>query len=123
MLESKFGMKYKMPHVLVHIVDNSARSAGQEVVVADDPSMYATLVVSGFPIGEDNKLIHVTRSDILNVAYGLGNITASDIKKYGQTITYPNGSGVTKTISSTSAITRRVLVMTVSFSSTATRTA
>ena len=90
MLESKFGMKYKMPHVLVHIVDNSARSAGQEVVVADDPSMYATLVVSGFPIGEDNKLIHVTRSDILNVAYGLGNITASDIKKYGQTITYPN---------------------------------
>lgn len=89
MLDSRFGLKYSMPHVLVHIVDNSARTAERGVTIADDPSMYATLVVSGFPLGEDRKIVNVTRSDILNIAYGLGNITPSDIEKYGQTITYP----------------------------------
>ena len=89
MLDTKFGMKYPFPHTLVHIVDNSAYTGELPVIVADDPSMYGTLVVSGFPMGEDRRVIRVTRSDILNVAYGLNSIGTSEIKKYGQTITYP----------------------------------
>lgn len=89
MLDTKFGMKYSFPHTLVHIVDNSSYTGDLPVVVAQDPSMYGTIVVAGFPMGEDGKVIQVTRSDILSVAYGLGKIGASDIKKYGQTITYP----------------------------------
>jgi hypothetical protein len=89
MLDTKYGMKYPFPHTLVHIVDNSSYTGDLPVVVAQDPSMYGTLVVSGLPMGEDNKVIQVMRSDILNVAYGLGNIGTSEIKKYGQTITYP----------------------------------
>lgn len=89
MLDTKYGMKYPFPHTLVHIVDNSAYTGELPVAVADNPSMYGTLVVSGFPMGEDGKVISITRSDILNVAYGLGNIGPSEIKKYGQTITYP----------------------------------
>ena len=89
MLDTKFGMKYPFPHTLVHIVDNSAYTGELPVIVADDPSMYGTLVVSGFPMGEDRRVIRVTRSDILNVAFGLNRIGTSEIKKYGQTITYP----------------------------------
>jgi hypothetical protein len=89
MLETKYGLKYPMPHVLVHIVDNSAYTGDLPVVIADDPSMYGTLVVSGMPMGEDNRVIGISRSDILNVAYGLNRISSSDIEKYGQTITYP----------------------------------
>ena len=89
MLDTKFGMKYSFPHTLVHIVDNSSYTGDLPVVVAQDPSMYGTIVVAGFPMGEDGKVIQITRSDILSVAYGLGKIGASDIKKYGQTITYP----------------------------------
>lgn len=89
MLETKYGMKYPFPHTLVHIVDNSAYTGDLPVVVADDPSMYGTIVVSGFPMGEDNRMIGITRSDILNIAYGLSGIGASEIQKYGQTITYP----------------------------------
>ena len=89
MLETKYGMSYPFPHTLVHIVDNSAYSGDLPVVTASDPSMYGTLVVSGFPMGEDRSVININRSDILNVAYGLGSIGASDVKKYGQSITYP----------------------------------
>lgn len=89
MLDTQYGMKYPFPHTLVHIVDNSAFTGELPLVVADDPSMYGTLVVSGFPMGEDGKVIPITRSDILNVAYGLGSIGTAEIKKYGQTITYP----------------------------------
>lgn len=89
MLETKYGMKYSFPHTLVHIVDNSAYTGDLPLVVADDPSMYGTLVVAGFPMGEDRSVINIGRSDILNVAYGLGSIGASDVKKYGQSITYP----------------------------------
>jgi len=89
MLDTKYGMKYSFPHTLVHIVDNSAYNGDLPVVLADDPSMFGTIVVSGFPMGEDRRVINITRSDILNVAYGLGSIGATDVKKYGQTITYP----------------------------------
>lgn len=89
MLETKYGLKYPMPHVLVHIVDNSAYTGDLPVVVADNPSMYGTLVVTGMPMGEDNRVIQITRSDILNVAYGLNQLSSADIEKYGQTITYP----------------------------------
>ena len=89
MLETKYGMKYPFPHTLVHIVDNSAYTGELPVVIADDPSMYGTIVVSGFPMGEDNRMIGITRSDILNIAYGLSGIGASEIQKFGQTITYP----------------------------------
>lgn len=89
MLDTKYGMKYPFPHTLVHIVDNSAYTGDLPVAVADDPSMYGQIVVAGFPMGEDRKVIPISRSDILSVAYGLGNIGASEIKKYGQAITYP----------------------------------
>lgn len=89
MLETKFGLKYPMPHVLVHIVDNSSYTGELGVLVADDPSLYGTIVVTGTPMGEDRRMINVSRSDILSVAYGLGNLTTGDIQKYGQTITYP----------------------------------
>lgn len=90
MLDSKYAVKYSFPHTLVHIVDNS-RYAGQlPVVIADDPSLYATLVVSGAPMGVNNKMVSINRSDVSNVAFGLGNIDASDVKKYGQSITYVN---------------------------------
>lgn len=89
MLETKYGMKYPFPHTLVHIIDNSAYTGDLPVVVADDPSMYGTIVVSGFPMGEDNRMIAITRSDILNIAYGLSGIGAAEIQKFGQTITYP----------------------------------
>lgn len=90
MIETKYGMKYTMPHSVVHIIDNSAHTGETPVVVAEDPSLYAAIVVTPTNIGEDNKVITITRSDVTNVAYGLGNITPSDITKFGQTITYAN---------------------------------
>lgn len=89
MLETRYGLKYPFPHVLVHIVDNSSYNGELSVAVADDPSLYGTLVVTGAPIGEDNKMIAVNRSDILSVAYGLGSLGTGDIQKYGQSVTYP----------------------------------
>lgn len=89
MIETKFGLKYPFPHTLVHIVDNSSYTGDLPVVVADDPSMYGTIVVTGCPMGEDNRVINVKRSDVLNVAYGLGNLGTSDIRKYGQSVLYP----------------------------------
>lgn len=89
MLDQKYALKYSFPHSVVHIIDNSAGEAATAPAVADDPSLFATIVVTPTPIGLDNKVISINRSDILNVAYGINNITTSDIKRFGQTITYP----------------------------------
>ena len=89
MIETKFGLKYPFPHTLVHIVDNSSYTGDLPVVVADEPSMYGTIVVTGSPIGEDRRVIDITRSDVLRVAFGMDSVGTGDIRKYGQTITYP----------------------------------
>ena len=89
MLGSEYALKYSMPHSVVHIVDNSMYTGQLPVTVADDPSLYATLVVTGAPMGADNEIIPINRSDVLNVAYGMNNLSPSDVKKYGQTVTYP----------------------------------
>jgi len=89
MIDAKYAMKYPMPHSVVHIIDNSMYTGQLPTVVADDPSLYATIVVSGTPMGEDGKVVKITRSDVASAAYGLGNLTTDDIKKYGQSITYP----------------------------------
>ena len=89
MIETKYGLKYHFPHSLVHIIDKSMNVDDQAVIEASDPSLFSTMVVSAMPFGEDGVFKTITRSDVLNVAWGAGNITASDIKKYGQQITYP----------------------------------
>lgn len=89
MIDAKYAMKYPMPYSVVHIIDNSMYTGELPTVVADDPSLYATIVVSGTPMGEDGKVVKITRSDVAAAAYGLGNLTTDDIKKYGQSITYP----------------------------------
>lgn len=89
MLGSEYALKYSMPHSVVHIIDNSMYTGQLPVTVADDPSLFATLVVTGAPMGADNEIIPINRSDVLNVAYGMNNLSPSDIKKYGQTVTYP----------------------------------
>lgn len=89
MLDAKYGLKYSMPHSIVHIVDNSIRPGTTQPTVVDDPSLYSTIVVTGAPMGVDNEIISINRSDVLNVSCGLDNITASDIEKYGQSVTYP----------------------------------
>lgn len=88
MIETKYGLKYSMPHSLVHIVDNSEYNGPIPVVMAEDPSLLASIVVTGAPMGADNKMITITRSDVLGVAYGMSNISVDNIKKYGQSITY-----------------------------------
>ena len=89
MIDAKYAMKYPMPHSIVHIVDNSMYTGQLPTVVADDPSLYSTIVVTGTPMGEDGKVVKITRSDVASAAYGLGNLTTDDVKKYGQSITYP----------------------------------
>lgn len=89
MLDTKYGLKYSMPHSVVHIVDNSMYTGALPSVVVDDPSLYASIVVTGGPMGADNEVIAINRSDVLNVAYKLGNLSSGDIVKYGQSITYP----------------------------------
>jgi len=90
MLETKYGLKYSMPHSVVHIVDNSMYTGELPTVVVDDPSLYASIVVTGAPMGADNEIIPINRSDVLNVAYGMSNLSVNDIKKFGQTVTYPS---------------------------------
>jgi hypothetical protein len=90
MLETKYGLKYSMPHSIVHIVDNSMYQGELPKIVADDPSLYSTIVVSGAPMGADNEIIPINRSDVLNISYGMANLSSGDIKKFGQTITYPS---------------------------------
>lgn len=90
MLDLKYGLNYPFPHSVVHIIDNSMYTGELPVVIAEDPSLYSTIVVSGAPMGEDNRMVTINRSDVANVAYGLGSLEVSDIKKYGQAITYVN---------------------------------
>ena len=89
MIDTKYGLKYPMPHSVVHIVDNSMYTGQLPVAVADDPSLYSAIVVSGAPMGVDNRIVTLTRDDVLNVAFGISSLTSSDRKKYGQTIDYP----------------------------------
>ena len=89
MIEAQYGLKYPFPHTLVHIVDRSSYTGDLPVVTADTPSMYGTVVVTGLPMGEDRRVIDITRSDVLNVAFGLRTLSSGDIKKFGQTATYP----------------------------------
>lgn len=89
MLDPKYALKYKMPHSLLHIVDNSMYTGQLTPTVADDPSLYATIVVSGSPIGVDNRFVNLTRSDIASISFGLGGITTDDIKRFGQSVEYP----------------------------------
>ena len=89
MIETRYALKYSMPHSLVHIVDNSQYTGPLPVITAEDPSLLASIVVTGAPMGADNKMITINRSDVLGVAYGMANITSDDIKRYGQAVTYP----------------------------------
>lgn len=89
MIETKYGLKYHFPHSLLHIIDKSMYTGELPVIEAEDPSLFSTMVVSAMPFGEDGVFKNVTRSDVLNVAWGASKISASDIKKYGQQITYP----------------------------------
>ena len=61
MIEAKYGMKYHFPHTIIHIVDRSGYTGEIPVVYADDPSVFATMVVSGFPMGEDGKMINAIK--------------------------------------------------------------
>ena len=59
MIDSRFGLKYKMPHSLVHIVDNSQYDGPLPVITAEDPSLLASIVVTGAPMGADNRMITI----------------------------------------------------------------
>ena len=89
MIDSRFGLKYSFPHSLVHIVDNSTYTGAVGVTETYDPSLLTTLVVTGMPMGTDNRIVTVTRSDVLNKAFGAEALTVDDINKYGQAIEYP----------------------------------
>jgi len=89
MIDAKYALKYTFPHTLVHIVDNSMYTGPLPVQQIYDPSLFSTIVVTGMPMGEDNKIVTVTRSDVLNTAYGLNSVTNADLEKYGQAIEYP----------------------------------
>lgn len=90
MIETKYGLKYSFPHSVVHIVDNSQYTGELPVVVAEDPSLLASIVVTGAPMGADRVMTSINRSDTLDVAYGMGNLSTDDIKRYGQSVTYPS---------------------------------
>ena len=89
MLDTKYALKYHMPHSLLHIVDNSMYTGDIVPSVADDPSLYSTIVVSGAPMGEDNKIITLTRTDVAAAAYGLNSLSTDDVKRFGQAVEYP----------------------------------
>ena len=89
MLDKKYALQYKMPHTLLHIVDNSAYNNPLPTDVAEDPSLYSSIVVTATPMGVDNKLVNLTRADIASASFGLGSITADDVNRYGQSIEYP----------------------------------
>ena len=90
MIETKYALKYSFPHSVVHIVDNSQYTGELPVVVAEDPSLLASIVVTGAPMGADRVMTSINRSDTLDVAYGMGNLSTDDIKRYGQSVTYPS---------------------------------
>lgn len=89
MIDTKYGSRYPMPHSIVHIEDNSMYTGALPTIVADDPSMYSTIVVTGLPMGVDNRMTTVTRDDVLNTAFGVSGMSRSDRKKYGQCCDYP----------------------------------
>lgn len=89
MIESKYGLKYSMPHSVVHIIDNSQYVGDLPTVIAEDPSMFSAIVVTGCPMGIDNQIVTITREDVLNAAF-MRNLSQDDISKYGQTVTYAN---------------------------------
>ena len=89
MLDNKYAVKYKMPHSLLHIVDNSGNRENLPTTVADDPSLYSTIVVTATPMGADNRIINLNRADVAAISFGLNNVTAEDVRKYGQSIEYP----------------------------------
>lgn len=89
MIETKYGLKYSFPHTLVHIVDNSAYAGELPVNTSNDPSLYSTIVVTGMPMGVDRQVVTITRSDVLNKAFGVESLTNADITKYGQAVEYP----------------------------------
>ena len=90
MIETKYGLKFSFPHTIVHINDNSDHTIEPDVMVAEDPSLYSAIVVTGAPMGEDNRVVNITDSDILTTAYGMYSLTPSDIQKYGQSVEYAN---------------------------------
>lgn len=89
MIDTKYGLKYSFPHTLVHIVDNSAYTGELPVITSYDPSLFATIVVTGMPMGVDRQIVTITRTDVLNKAFGAESLTNSDINKYGQSVEYP----------------------------------
>ena len=89
MIDPRYGLKYSFPHTLVHIVDNSMYTEGSALTVTYDPSLFATIVVTGMPMGVDNQVVTITRSDVLNAAFGADTLTTADIEKYGQAVEYP----------------------------------
>lgn len=89
MIESKYGLKYTMPHSVVHIIDNSQYTGDLPTSVAEDPSMFSTIVVTGCPMGVDNKVVTINREDVLKAAF-MRDLSQDDISKYGQTVTYPS---------------------------------
>ena len=89
MIDAKYGMKYPFPHTMTHIIDNSGYNGTVSVTYADDPSLFSTLVVGAFPMGEDQKVIKLEDTSIPRVCYGLNSITQADRDKYGQVVDYP----------------------------------
>ena len=89
MIDPKYSLKYSFPHSVVHIVDNSMYTGETVVQPAQDPSLYSTLVVTGLPMGEDNRIISLTRSDVLNTGFGINTLTTADVEKYSQAVQYP----------------------------------
>ena len=89
MLDKKYALQYQMPHTLLHIVDNSAYQNPLPQDVAEDPSLYSSIVVTATPMGIDNKIVNLSRADIASASFGLGSITADDVNRYGQSIEYP----------------------------------
>ena len=89
MIDAKYGLKYPMPHSVIHIEDNSMYTGALPTIVADDPSMYSTIVVTGLPMGVDNRITTITRDDVLNTAFGVSGMSRSDRNKYGQSCDYP----------------------------------
>lgn len=89
MIESKYSMKYPMPHVVIHIEDNSGYTGPLPTKTAEDPSIYATIVASGLPMGEDGKLVTITDDRVLG-AFGIQTVSEADRAKYGQSVAYPS---------------------------------
>ena len=89
MIDAKYGMKYPFPHTMTHIIDNSGYRGTASINYADDPSLFSTIVVGAFPMGEDRRVIRLTDTRIPRVCYGLNSITQADRDKYGQVVDYP----------------------------------